>query len=580
MDTIYHRYTYDAAYRLVSANGSSVWNNGNVPLAYNMNMNYSFAGRITDKYLYNERLSNNYGLDTLKYNNLYSYGYNGNPYALATLNNSVTGTQDKFMWDAKGNMKHHLDAFKKNERFMCWTEDNRLQAFMDNKNTAYYNYDASGERTMKLTGNTMVTTQNGVIVHFPQLQEATLYTNGLITVTGKGYTKHYYEEGNRICSKIGGGFVNPTTNLDRYNNGNPPVANDYLLCPATNSFAKGLEETFDNCMGKAVVYDMQSSLYHTLKTALTQNNPEPAFYYLTDHLGSSSYITDDNGNITQTMSYIPFGEYQVDLLHNNPAYTTPYKFNGKEKDEETGFNYFGARYYYDYLSIWLSVDPLMHKYPHLSPYVYCANNPVNAIDPNGMEIDGYYNLQGKKIYDDGNGRDKKHLVITNKNKISNLEGETIIDVPTNETVSKMEGLYADDVEKGMAVTIDGNTSKIVTGNRTFITSAQWQPAIDEIGGYGNVAYTIHSHPLNHTPDGSKYGESTPSPEDKTHVVGQSGINVVLGYYRSLLGHGTNYGGTPKLQKRIGFYNKDGLIVTPPMQFRDFKDAIRRIHKSK
>ena len=54
---------------------------------------------------------------------------------------------------------------------------------------------------------------------------------------------------------------------------------------------------------------------------------------------------------------------------------------------ETGLSYFGARYYSSDLSIWLSVDPMSDKYPSLSPYVYCANNPVKLVDPNGEEID-------------------------------------------------------------------------------------------------------------------------------------------------------------------------------------------------
>ena len=120
---------------------------------------------------------------------------------------------------------------------------------------------------------------------------------------------------------------------------------------------------------------------------ITINPLKPYIYYLTDHLGSSSYITDDRGSVTQTMAYLPFGESWVDITHNNPAYETTYKFTGKEKDEETGFNYFGARYYYDELSIWLSVDPMAHKYPSLSPYNYCANNPIKYIDPDGMKID-------------------------------------------------------------------------------------------------------------------------------------------------------------------------------------------------
>ena len=61
-------------------------------------------------------------------------------------------------------------------------------------------------------------------------------------------------------------------------------------------------------------------------------------------------------------------------------------FSAKEKDTETGLSYFGARYYSSDLSIWLSVDPMASKYPSLSPYVYCANNPIKLVDPNGEKV--------------------------------------------------------------------------------------------------------------------------------------------------------------------------------------------------
>ena len=63
-------------------------------------------------------------------------------------------------------------------------------------------------------------------------------------------------------------------------------------------------------------------------------------------------------------------------------------FTGKEKDSETGFYYFGARYYDPTLSgLFLSVDPMADKYPSISPYAYCAWNPVRLVDPDGREID-------------------------------------------------------------------------------------------------------------------------------------------------------------------------------------------------
>ena len=70
------------------------------------------------------------------------------------------------------------------------------------------------------------------------------------------------------------------------------------------------------------------------------------------------------------------------LLTGHSSYT----FSAKEKDSETGLSYFGSRYYSSDLSVWLSVDPMSDKYPSLSPYTYCANNPVRVVDPDGEEV--------------------------------------------------------------------------------------------------------------------------------------------------------------------------------------------------
>ena len=65
----------------------------------------------------------------------------------------------------------------------------------------------------------------------------------------------------------------------------------------------------------------------------------------------------------------------------------PYVFNGKEKDYESGFHHYGTRYYWsELLTGWLSVDPMMDKYPGVSPYRYCDWNPVMLIDLDGRKI--------------------------------------------------------------------------------------------------------------------------------------------------------------------------------------------------
>ena len=100
-------------------------------------------------------------------------------------------------------------------------------------------------------------------------------------------------------------------------------------------------------------------------------------------MGSSSLITDILGNTVQHLEYIPFGEVFIDERAATSTWSTPYKFNAKELDEETGLYYYGARYYDPRTSIWISVDPLAELYPGWSPYVYCLNNPVRFIDPDG-----------------------------------------------------------------------------------------------------------------------------------------------------------------------------------------------------
>ena len=105
------------------------------------------------------------------------------------------------------------------------------------------------------------------------------------------------------------------------------------------------------------------------------------YFYHPDHLGSSSYITDIEGRITQHTEYIAFGE--VLFEEHSTSRTMPYLFNGKELDTETGLYYYGARYYDAKTSIFLNVDPLAEKYPHTSPYTYVNNNPIMLVDPDG-----------------------------------------------------------------------------------------------------------------------------------------------------------------------------------------------------
>ena len=296
-------------------------------------------------------------------------------------------------------MTYRYDEQNKTNTKMCWTEDNRMQAYVqmnegtDKGRAAYYGYNTSGERYVRYIGTTINITQNGITFHRPVLQSPVLYANSLITINGKGYTKHYFEGERRICSKIGGGFTNRTE--DDINDKIPPIKGEY-----EELFERqytGIKETFANCIGADMEFNLKYDPYKTImENELGRDEDEPAFYYQGDHLGSSAYLTDEAGAITQTLNYLPYGEDWVDI-HNNPHYLFRYKYNGKEKDPESGLHYYGARYYDSDISQWLSIDPMADKYPSLSPYNYCADNPVNIIDPDGREID-WVEDKNEKIY--------------------------------------------------------------------------------------------------------------------------------------------------------------------------------------
>ena len=133
-----------------------------------------------------------------------------------------------------------------------------------------------------------------------------------------------------------------------------------------------------------------------------------------------------------------------------PAHSS-YTFSAKEKDSETGLSYFGLRYYSSDLSIWLSVDPMADKYPSMSPYVYCANNPVRLVDPNGEEI------VLETIYKkDANGNDTKEIERYNiriTGKIINTSQTRInTQEARDEIVSQIESSFSGVTKKGIPVT--------------------------------------------------------------------------------------------------------------------------------
>ena len=194
-----------------------------------------------------------------------------------------------------------------------------------------------------------------------------------------------------------------------------------------------------------VIPDFDFSIF---RKTLDVNKPEHdyMYWYHKDHLGSSTQISDYRERVIHHIEYMPSGEQFSEQRDN---WATPYKFNGKELDAETNLYYYGARYYTPEIGIWLSVDPLSDKYPSLSPYAYCANNPVILVDPDGREIVTTETTTGGKT--NVNITFTAALVNNSSKKLSNFQMAKY----RKEMKASLNDYVAGNYE-GMSVTVDVN----------------------------------------------------------------------------------------------------------------------------
>ena len=413
-----HTYAYDDLNRLIKANGKAKG------AKYEMTMTF---GRMS------EPLAKVQKVDSTKtaqsYDFTYKYEDSNHPTAPTQIGH------EHYTYDANGNPTLVEDDSLNTERRMYWDEDNRLMVLSDNGKTSRYTYNAAGERIIKSHGDLEGVYVNGAPqgITFHETEDYTIYPAPIITVTKNRFTKHYFIGDKRVASKLGVGKFSNVYGVSSNNvtAGQKDYAarmmqiekqrEDYyrkLGTPPGVPTMKGATADPDNTgygyntiigelgdhsvpegwvqrpkfndkgdvPGPPIQWDKPEDPdnaqpgYGYVPTDTT--NTEDIFFYHSDHLGSTSYITDAKANITQFDAYLPYGELLVD--EHSSSEDMPYKFNGKEFDEETGLYYYGARYMNPRTSLWYGVDPLAEKYPSVSSLIYCFDNPIKFIDPEGM----------------------------------------------------------------------------------------------------------------------------------------------------------------------------------------------------
>ena len=413
-----HTYEYDELNRLIHANGKAK------RASYDMVMSF---GRMSEPLTKVQKVDST--TTAKSYNFAYKYEDSNHPTAPTQIGH------DHYTYDANGNPTLVTNDSANTTREMYWDEDNRLMVLSDNGKTSRYTYNATGERIMKSYG-----TMEGVYINgapqgitFHETDNFTLYPASILSVNKNRFTKHYFLGDKRVASRIGTGLFNNVYGR----NGSYVTAGqqDYAermnqiqtqkeayykkvgVAPGvpTEKGAYGDPENtgvgYNAVLTQLGNHDVPQGWIQTPRPNTTPNtNPGPpvswndpsnpddpqagygyipndttkeeTFFYHSDHLGSTSYITDDKANITQYDAYLPYGELLVD--EHSSSEDLPYKFNGKQFDDETGLYYYGARYMNPVTSLWYGVDPLAEKYVSTGGYVYTLDNPVKLSDIEGL----------------------------------------------------------------------------------------------------------------------------------------------------------------------------------------------------
>ena len=413
-----HTYEYDELNRLIHASGKAK------RASYDMVMSF---GRMSEPLTKVQKVDST--TTAKSYNFAYKYEDSNHPTAPTQIGH------DHYTYDANGNPTLVTNDSTNTTREMYWGEDNRLMVLSDNGKTSRYTYNATGERIMKNYG-----TMEGVYINgapqgitFHETDNFTLYPASILSVNKNRFTKHYFIGDKRIASRIGTGLFNNVYGR----NGSYVTAGQQDYAERMNQI-QTQKEAYYKKVGVAPGVPTEKGAYgdpentgvgynavltelgnhdvpqgwiqtpHPNTTPGTNPGPpvswndpsnpddpqagygyipndttkEETFFYHSDHLGSTSYITDDHANITQYDAYLPYGELLVD--EHSSSEDMPYKFNGKELDEETGLYYYGARYMNPITSLWYGVDPLAEKYASMGGYVYTLDNPVKLSDIEGL----------------------------------------------------------------------------------------------------------------------------------------------------------------------------------------------------
>jgi RHS repeat-associated protein len=186
-----------------------------------------------------------------------------------------------------------------------------------------------------------------------------------------------------------------------------------------------------------------SGAYHATTITVTLKRAPDRYYYVKDHLGSVRLTLGEDGGIVSWNDYDPWGLTLAGRSGVVGSADARYQFTSQERDDETGYDYFGARYYDARVGRFFTQDRFKEKYPSFSPYQYGANNPILFVDVNGDSI----NLSQVINIDQRDGTDYTNTLI------NDLQDKTGLKLSVNDRGMLV---YEKDGDGNPIVTKDGS----------------------------------------------------------------------------------------------------------------------------
>ena len=379
-----HTYSYDYADRLSKVQ-HKLDNNTIVTLA---EYTYDDLGRMEQKklggtahsstYSYNIRswltgITGSKFTQTLAYNNS-TAGYNGNITAMGW---TADGDSHSYTFTYDG-LSRLLNATHGAGRF---TE--KVTSYDKNGNIkGLQRYGQTGASTYGLIDNLSYTLNGNQLNRVDDAVNASAYNGGFEFKDAVKQANEYAYDNNGNLTKD----LNKGIEEIQYNSLNLPKLikfKDQSTGTKLRVEHKIGSSTTRTTYCRNVIYEGSIAKYLLTEEGYVSLDNGEYYYYLKDHQGNNWVVVDQNSNVEETNHYYPFGG-----VFTNTRNAQPYKYNGKELDTKKGLNWYdyGARMYDAALGRWHVVDPLAEKYYSVSPYNYCMNNPVNAIDSNGEKI--------------------------------------------------------------------------------------------------------------------------------------------------------------------------------------------------